>query len=342
MNKEMETYFEQNATDGFLSDDAMAKLLVGDMGDTSTVEDSGKQPEPAPAKEVGLEQQPASEPEGDGKPDNQAVESENEEPVILAKDGKNVIEYEKLVEARNEAKAAKEANRALMQEMESIREQIAALKDGKDDKQGAPEPKPELVNVHQLEREWHEAILDDDPENAVAIRAKINAEIARQVREETTREFEAKLTAKEQEAENIKAQSLLDAAADEVAKAYPALDLGSDNGDKDKVAEVVEYRDFLIQSKGMPAHEALTLAAKRIMGEPQKKEEPAGGDTPVKPKVEPTVKARTPTTMSDIPAGTAPHHDEAEALMQMSNTALLGKMMTMDPDKIADLMARLV
>ena len=46
--------------------------------------------------------------------------------------------------------------------------------------------------------------------------------------------------------------------------------------------------------------------------------------------------------LSDIPAGTAVHTDEAEALAQMSNTALLGKMMNMDPTKIESLISRAV
>ena len=340
MNKEMETYFEQNATDGVLSDDAMAKLLVGDMGDTATAE-AGEAPAPAPADEVAPEPQPDAEPEGEGKQDADA-EAAGEEQVVLAKDGKNIIPYDKLVEARNEAKAAREANNALMQEMESIKAQIAEMNAGKVAEQHASQEKmSETVDVAQLERDWHEAVMDDNTDKAVAIRSQINAEIKRQALEEASASYAAQKAADDQRREQMSVQQLLDQAAADVAKQYPELDLSADTGDKAKVAEVVEYRDFLISSKGVAPHEALQQAAKRIMGAPVQQAKPVGGDTPT-PKAEAKVKTRTPTTMSDIPAGTVPHHDEAEALMQMSNTALLGKMMSMDPNKIADLMARLV
>ena len=339
MSKDFEQYFEQNATDGELSDDAMAKLLVGDMGDTAMA-DAADVPAAAPTVEVEPETQPAQPPEGDGKQGEGAGEGEAE-PIILAKDGKSVIPYDKLVEARSEAKAAREANQALMQEMESIKQQVAAMNAG--NVQPPPQRKPEQPppDITQLEREWHEAMLDDDTDKMVEIRGKINGEIARQTRAEITGEIRAEQAAREQQAQAITAQQLLDQAAAETVKQYPELDASNGEGDSAKIAEIVEYRDFLIASKGIPAHEALQVAAKRVMGDSKVQTGPAAGDTAA-PKASPPVKARTPTTMSDIPGGTAPHHDEAEAMMQLSSPALLGKMMGMTPDKIMETLARVV
>ena len=126
-NSNIETFFEQNAVDGVLGEEAMVKLLTGDMGENT----AGETPEPAQDGEVKPEQQPAyNQSEGEGKPEDATATGEGEEPVILAKDGKNIIPYEKLIEAREEAKAAKAETQVLMQEMESIKEQIASLNAG--------------------------------------------------------------------------------------------------------------------------------------------------------------------------------------------------------------------
>lgn len=343
MSKDFETYFEQNATDGALSDDAMAKLLVGDMGDTATA-DAVEVPATAPAEEQAKELPPEQTPAGDGKQADDASGGDEEKPVILAKDGVNTISYDKLVEAREKAKLATEEAQALRQETESLKREIEAMNAGKGQPslQAKQEAEPiAQVDIAQLEREWYEAMLDDNTDKMVEIRGEINSEIARKTREEITGELRAEQSAKEQQATAITAQQLLDKAAAETVKQYPELDTSDGAGDAEKVAEIVEYRDFLIESKGIAPHEALRKAAKRIMGEPKAHEQPAAGDTAA-PKVVPPVKERIPTTMSDIPGGTAPHHDEAEAMMQLSNTALLGKMMGMTPDKIMETLSRVV
>ena len=343
MSEHFQKYFEQNATDGALSDDAMAKLLVGDMGDTATA-DAVEMPATAPAEEQAKEVPPEQSPAGDGKQADDASGGDEEKVVILAKDGVNTISYDKLVEAREKAKLATEEAQALRQETENLKREIEAMNasNGQPSPQAKQEPDPAVqVDIVQLEREWHEAMLDDNADKAIEIRGKINGEIARRTREEITVELRAEQSAKDQQVATATAQQLLDKAAAETVKQYPELDTSDGAGDAEKVAEIVEYRDFLIASKGMPPHEALQKAAKRIMGEPKAHEQPAAGDTAV-PKVVPPVKERTPTTMSDIPGGTAPHHDEAEAMMQMSNSALLGKMMGMSPDKIMETLSRVV
>lgn len=339
MSTDFETYFEQNAVDGVLPEDAMARLLVGDMGETATAE-AGETPEPAPAEEQEPEQQPASDPEGEGKPDEQAAD---EVPVILAKDGKNTIPYDKLIEARDEAKAAKAANQALMQEMESIKAQIEAMNKPAEEKP----PQTPVVDLEDLEQQYQEALDEADSAKALQLRGQINAELKRIAKAEAVSEFEALQSERQRAAEAKSAQQLLDDAAVDIAKQYPELDMAGEAADKEKIAEVVEYRDFLISSKGIPAHEALKKSALRVMGEPKSKEQKqTESDISAQGKAaqvkEPQVKQRTPTTMSDIPAGTVPHHDELEAMSQMSNTAMLGKFMSMDPAKIMETIGRLV
>lgn len=333
MDQNFEQYFEQNATDGVLSDDAMAKLLIGDMGDTATAE-AVATPDTAPVEDQ-PEQQPADETAGDGKPDNRAAD---EAPVVLAKDGKNIIPYEKLVEAREEAKSAREAQQALMQEMKSIKAQVAEMNASRQ------QPQQEVkaatsVDVTELERQWYDALEEGDSEKALGIRKQINDELKRQAIEAAKADYAQAIEENRKAEAEQTAMSLLQQVANDVIKSYPSLDQNSPNADTEKIAEVVEYRDFLISSKGLTPHDALAKAASRVMGEPAK---PTGGDTPVPAKTSPKVNVRTPTTMSDIPAGTAPHHDEVEALMQMSNTAMLGKFMSMDANKIMETLGRMI
>lgn len=100
---------------GNLSDADMTKLLTGGhKGDTAaaTPVDTG-------APDAGSEAQTAA-PKADGKtasPDTEAADADEDkskpEPVILAKDGVHTIGYEKLVEAREEARLAREELAAL-------------------------------------------------------------------------------------------------------------------------------------------------------------------------------------------------------------------------------------
>ena len=54
------------------------------------------------------------------------------------------------------------------------------------------------------------------------------------------------------------------------------------------------------------------------------------------------VEEKTPFSLSDVPGSTAAHHDEAEALANMSALATMDKFMSKSPDKIEELLSRLV
>lgn len=117
--------------------------------------------------------------------------------------------------------------------------------------------------ILDLERQYQEAIFEADDDKALEIRAQINAEVRRLAKEEALQAFEAKEQEKSKRAEADQAQALLQEAADELVKTYPIL-----NTDQDKVAEVVEWRDFLISTKRIAPHEALKQAAVRVCGAP--------------------------------------------------------------------------
>lgn len=115
--------------------------------------------------------------------------------------------------------------------------------------------------ILELERQYQEAIFDADDDRALEIRAQINAEVRRLAKEEALQAFEAKEQEKTKRAEADQEYVLLQETADELLKTYPIL-----NTDQDKVAEVVEWRDFLFHTKHIAQHEALKQAAARVFG----------------------------------------------------------------------------
>ena len=120
--------------------------------------------------------------------------------------------------------------------------------------------------ILDLERQYQAAIFDADDDKALQLRSQINTEVRRLAKEEALQAFEANEQEKTKRADAEQAQALLQEAADELVKAYPVL-----NTDQDKVAEVVEWRDFIISSKRIAPHEALKQAAAKVFGQPYAK-----------------------------------------------------------------------
>lgn len=125
MTKERDDFWDD--IDGALTPEQAAALLsADDEGDTTLPnggEEKGSKPDAAPATDDG-EQKADAETGGE-------QEQEPESAVILAKDGVHTIPYDRLVEAREQAKAAKAAEEAARQELEQLRAQAQQrAKDG--------------------------------------------------------------------------------------------------------------------------------------------------------------------------------------------------------------------
>lgn len=337
----IESFFEQNAVDGALSDEAMAKLLTGDLGDTvAPSTDSGDTPAPAPDTAVTKEAtgDNAEPPAGDGKPDG-GTEGDDEPSAVLAKDGKNIIPYEKLVEAREEAKAAREANQALMQEMESIKQALADLNG---QQQGAPKAEEAAAATPQ-ENELAELKeqLSDLPE-VIAFVEKYTGSHLQQI--DMLKQQIAILTSK--------LEPIAQTAEKRVAEDHFTA-IKTAHADADAIVESKEFSEWMSKqpSFARAAYDSVLergttqqviemfQAFKDATQWGQTAPPASAGDTaqPGKP-----VKVVTPKSLSDIPAGSAPHHDEAEALTQMPMNNLIQKMMSMDPAKINEMVSRLV
>lgn len=90
-------------------------------------------------------------------------------------------------------------------------------------------------------------------------------------------------------------------------------------------AEVIEFFDTFKQATGKaaqqntPEQSDVSAAAKAALAK---------------------AKAQVPTSLSEIPAGSKAHHDEAEALMEMSDSNALNSFMGKSPEQIRALLER--
>ena len=316
--QDFEKYFEENAVDGALPEDAMVKLLTGDLGDT------GDSPAPEP------EAEPATEQTDDDSA--KADEAAEETPVVLAKDGKNTIPYEKLVEAREDAKAARAEREALMQEMESIKAMLTK-KDAPRTEQAEPEAGPVTDELQDLKDqladlpeviEFVERYTGNQLKQVEMLKAQIEA-LTAQI--EPIRKTEQNRVVED----HFRAITTAHADADKIVESPEFVEW------KGKQPSFTQEAYDAVLERGT-AQQVIELFSAFKGATGWGKADATAGDTAA-PR---TVRVNTPKSLSDIPAGTAAPHDEAEALTQMSQTGRLQKMLNLDPSKIEDLMARLV
>ena len=316
--QDFEKYFEENAVDGALPEDAMVKLLTGDLGDT------GDSPAPEPEAEPAIEQT-----DDDSAKADEAAE---ETPVVLAKDGKNTIPFSKLVEAREEAKAAKAEREALMQEMESIKAMLAE-KDAPKTEQAEPEAGPVADELQDLKDqladlpeviEFVERYTGNQLKQVEMLKAQIEA-LTAQI--EPIRKTEQNRVVED----HFRAITTAHADADKIVESPEFVEW------KGKQPSFTQEAYDAVLERGT-AQQVIELFSAFKESTGWGKADATAGETAA-PR---TVKVNTPKSLSDIPAGTAAQHDEAEALTQMSQTGRLQKMLSIDPSKIEDLMARLV
>lgn len=326
-----------------LTDEQMARLLTGngeiagdDGGEIADQDDlrAKSEGEPDPATD---------EAKGDAKTEDK--------PVILAKDGVHTIEYEKLVEARDEAKVAKEQARTLQ-------EQLAAIQAERDDlqaKMAEAAKQDEDTGTTQATDELLASFKEDYPEfYAVLQRETAAVSQALLSRIDALEKMTGQLTGqlapvieKSQTdavtdhlntirsgvegydqivAQSDKVHAWLETQPEAVRAAYSEiLDQGSA---KDVIAVLNTFKaatGFQVDSGGTPPAtpgkkgadvDALIAAAKQ--------------------------KHQVPTTLSDIPASSSVPHDEAAAMLEMTSVSLMDKFNGKTPDQILDLIGRVV
>lgn len=313
-----------NTDTGAMTQEQMVAMLLGSEptieGDTAAdkTAESGK-PEAAPEPEAKPEPEKAPEPEA--KP----------EPVILAKDGKHTIEYQKLVDAREEAKTWKqkaEEATALATKNAELAEKLLAAKQ-EDAKTGTTTAEDELRKL-----------FEDFPELEEGVRKLVDQRMAA---------IEAKIAPVVQAKEETAAANAADAHFTSIRNAHADFESVVDSQEFGKwVASqpsfVREQYQRVCEEGTAPQVIEMLDAYKGATGlnkpaEPAPSKEAAASKAQ---EVAAKAKAAPPNSLSDLPAGAAAHHDEAEAIREMNPMALLGKFEGKTPQQIMDLMSRVI
>lgn len=339
-------FFLAHQVDGQLTDEQTMEMLNLPEGDTGGNPDSGT-PEPATApkpadtpvetddKKVADEPTPA-----DTVVDDAAKPEPT--PVLLAKDGVHTIDYQKLVDAREGEKHWKAHAETVQQQLDALQAQAAERAEA-----GAAPTKTDnavATATAAIEQgvdpeifgDFSEADLAKGIQKLVLMKveeatAPLRAELAKTV--EPLKAQQA-LTAEQAHYKTIydahpDADSMLESAelASWIAK-QPSIVRGAyegvlKEGTAEQVVEVfTAFKDSkLAKTPAPPSDDGVTAAAKAAIA---------------------AAKSPAPTSLSEIPAGSAAHHDEAAAMLEMSSTSLLNKFDGKTPQQIAEMMDRVL
>lgn len=318
---ELDQYLDNPDAFVGLTEEEKAKAFLGAQGDTGeTPPESSETPAAAtpetpeaPAEEIAPE------------PD----------PVVLAKDGKHTIPYQELETARASAAHWEQVAREATATLETLKAQPAA------------------ADIDVLEQQCFDATIEGDKTLAMDLRRQINAEIQRRAevsaleRVATQQAAEAERRAAEANTQaNTQAQSLFEIQVAQAKEQYPFLDENSPAKNDQAISDVIEWRDYRILLRDAP-HEALAKAVAKfapiyapVTAQPAQIAAPTSAEKAAAAIAK--AKTRVPTSLSDIPAGTAAHHDEAAAVLEMGSTDLMAKFAGKTPEQIMELMSRVI
>lgn len=320
-------YLDHQDADGNLTDAQTAQMLLLDpsQGDTDTQLSESDVP--------GIDAAP---PEAKSPPETLPAEATqpDPEPVVLAKDGVHTIPFEKLEEARQQAQHW--ARVAAEKDAEIARLAAAAA-------QAPTTPATEeATTTPSVDEVTFGDYSDEDMKKGVL--AVASAVVSKAVADLNTKLEQAIAPIKEQEQaaaieahfkaltdanpdhnEIVAGQALQDWIARQPSFVRDHYKAVFEHGTAPQVIELVST--FKSQSGIGQTNPAATAASAA-----QKAKEVIANAANVRP-----------TSLTDIPAGSAAHHDEAEAIREMSSTAILNKFMAdTDPSKILEKLNRLV
>ncbi len=318
-------YLDHQDADGNLTDAQTAQMLALDpsQGDTGTQ-----------LPEDDVPDIDATQPEAKSPPEPLPAEAPQPtpEPVVLAKDGVHTIPFEKLEEARQQAQ---HWARVAAEKDAEIARLAAAV-------QVPNQPATEETTTPTSEEVTFGDYSDEDMKKGV--QAVASAVVAKAVAEINAK-FEPVLAPIKEQAQNAALEAhfkaLTDANPDhnEIVTGQPLQDWIEkqpsfvrdqykavfERGTADQVIELVST--FKSQS-GIGQTNAAAPAAAAA----QKAREAIAN-----------AKVARPTSLTDIPAGSQAHHDEAEAIREMTSTGLMNKFAAInDPSKIMAQLDRLV
>lgn len=304
MSKDL-TYYEEHPEE--LTDEIASALLMGGKieGDTEAEE----------AEENG--EAPAAVEEG---PKDEDAEKE---AVVLAKDGKHTIPFEELEKARQEARQWEQASR----EKDALIEQLKSAQ-AQDEASGDTQATDELL----------ESLREDYPMLADAMQKlvdmKVNEAVASVKRDIEPLQQRAETTALEAHFDAIRKahenyESIVDSGKlDEWAKALPSYARTGalrviEEGNAQEVIELLDAYKSATPAQPTPSKEDIAKKAQQAIDNAKDRN-------------------TVPRSLSDVPSGGIPASEELGSYTNMSDTALMGAFMNMDPNKINEKLARLL
>ena len=317
MSKDFDYFLERPEEFGQLSAEDQAALAEGRSieGEISSV------PPDAAAAQTNQEQQADELAETNGNPP--------EAPVVLAKDGKHVIPFEELQNAREQARY-----------WQAKAEEALAQRQAEKPPEPATTP---MVDLKELRRELREAVFAEDEAREAEIQEKIDAELMRRAEESAYQRIERR----DAEARQRAAEQSVEAAAAKAIADYPFLDHTGQEANHEAIAQV-QALSVLYANNGAAPAEALSRAVGKVVQmyvSPPPPTPDASRSGNIEAKASAAIaKARSPApnSMSAIPSASVPHHDEAEAMLNMSPVQLSAKFASMTPDQIEAAVSRIL
>lgn len=329
-------FFQEHAVNGELTDAQMVQMMSLPEGDTSALLESGM-----PAATESAKATPDGEQGTTNEAENESATTPDPDPakaVVLAKDGVHTIPYEKLAEAREGEKHWKAQAEAAAAELAALKQQAQQRADAGE----APTQTDAAVATAQaaIAQGVDPAIFGDFSEEALA--QGIQKLVDMRVQEQVSAALNKALAP-------IQQKQQIDAVQSHMSAIYAA------HPDADSIAESKELADWIEAqpSFARAGYQAVlpqgTTAEvieffdtfKQATGKAAQQNTPEQSDVSAAAKAAlAKAKAQVPTSLSEIPAGSKAHHDEAEALMEMSDSNALNSFMGKSPEQIRALLER--
>jgi hypothetical protein len=318
-----------------------------------TVSEAEVDPTDADAKKAAAETKEAEEKAAAEKA--KAETDADDKPVIQAKDGRNVIPYERLEEATAKVQESQgkidRLEQTLTEQTKLITDlQEAAKQDAAAGKETGKETTAAIDAVKaEYEGEYPEMMEDIGPHLEKIIAAG-SADLVKGLKDEIET-LKAELAPVKETVENDRA-ALEQADKTDWQGAQESFWQDEENQVFQKETNPMLFNLLnsevvnLAKSDQVFADypELLAAAKQNVMAGmpglfPDKPDKPTVTDADLKAEAEKKLaklKEEVPTSLSDVPGSSAVHHDEAEAAVNMGMQAATGKFMQMDPDQIEE------
>lgn len=325
LNTAQEDFIQQHGQNGDLTAQQAAQLLELGMGDTALAENSD-------LPEVTTEDATTA-----AVPTDAELTADN--AVVMAKDGKHVIDFQKLVDAREEGKTWRATAEQAQQELEALK----AAAQQREDAGLAPTVTDNKLAAAEaaIDAGADASLFGDFSEEAMT--AGLKALVAQQVTQQVTEQVAKALAPMQQQNAKTSADAKFDAHLKAIVEAHP---------DYESLVESKELSDW-IDSQPSIARDSYRAALERgTTGQYIElfdtfKAATGSGQAPSALSAKEAAKAviartqpNAPLSLSDIPSGKPVAGSRDEAMAAMNPHQLAEAMHGMTPKQIEDYMSR--